>query len=94
MNDVSIEQITDDALMRAYEWHTISSGCYDDHALNDISKEIITGEKTGSCDAYRHWHIVNAMFQKELKRRVNIEKDLSPIDGTKSTKGDWYVRNR
>jgi len=33
MNDVSIEQITDDALMRAYEWHTISSGCYDDHAL-------------------------------------------------------------
>jgi len=88
MNDISVEQVTDDALKSAYEWHSISSQCYDSSALNDISKEIITGEKTGSTDAYRHWHIVNAMFQKELKRRVNIEKDLSPIGGGISTGGD------
>ena len=88
MNDVSLEQVTDEALMRAYEWHTISSGCYAAGALNDIGKEIITGEKKGSVDAYRHWHIVNAMFQNELKRRGNIEKDISPTGGEISTKGD------
>lgn len=74
MNDVSVEHITDEALIMAHEWHMISYQCYSTD--KNIGREIITGEKDGSIDSYRHWHIVDALFNHELKRRVNIKEKL------------------